>query len=994
MADSEIAGLTEDTTPDSTDNVYVQDAAGAVDKRVPLSALPVSTAAQTALDAKVAKAGDTMTGTLAMAADQDITLTSTASATASRVTATHAASGATTTLNAAGVEAAIGATATGLGYNGITAYGSTADYAEMAQGTLQLIRASAAQGQLLLTVARDVGAGTVDLWQWHADGVAYLGDAQDVNLYRGGADQLKTDDQFSAASLIVTTDDAYAAGWDGSLGIPTKNALFDKIESLQPLDSDLSAIAALTTTAFGRSVLAAADAAALRTLAALGTIATQAASSVAITGGTITGITDLAVADGGTGSSTAVDALTALTAPAQTAATTNLAPTADPALARLQRAWSSRATSPVKVMWIGDSQIAFSRINVPFSTAMSDAVNPPNRRLSNPYPALGTVVPGDGNFGVGGSAAVWTSTTGVVQADKVANRGISGDAIALANLDDLTSPSMTFDSITFYWLTPLSGSGATFDFYLDGVLTAPNTGISAAAAGSHTITTTAGSHTVKIVSNGVTLFDFVQVYYGNQSAYFQPWAAARSGITTSGITGWTDLATYLASVSPDLVLLESGTNDASFTGYYNDSSTLIDTIRANCSASIAITLPNATLGDTNWADWRTAAMRLADIKRCALVDLSEAIPDLSVSDPLGYTSDGVHYTTMGRNVFAGAVITSLFGGAIRDRRGASAFDIGAGPTRDRRSYASDFEELEAALVVASGANQRIPGTPFTVSMLGTASTATQVGGTDLLPGVVDLATGTAASGFCGVFAGGGNAQLFSTTRRFDFYARIKTPTLTTGAQLFVVRAGTMAGMTTGVAPTEGLYFEAPADGTNWLAISGQQQAAQAAQAWTRVTTTATFTVTSHGMVTGDAITVSVTSDAAAIPLGFYTVTVLTANTFTIVCLNAGAASGTATVLRSIYTKVDTTRAQTTSYQVAAINYDEQAGVAYFRMATALQNSLLVASISTNLPSVVSVGGTHAGASILKTAGTTSRSFRCDEMALDVYDNRALRSFGA
>jgi hypothetical protein len=36
----------------------------------------------------------------------------------------------------------------------------------------------------------------------------------------------------------------------------------------------------------------------------LGTIATQAASSVAITGGTISGITDLAVADGGTGAST------------------------------------------------------------------------------------------------------------------------------------------------------------------------------------------------------------------------------------------------------------------------------------------------------------------------------------------------------------------------------------------------------------------------------------------------------------------------------------------------------------------------------------------------------------------------------------------------------------------------------------------------------------------------------------------------------------------
>jgi len=45
----------------------------------------------------------------------------------------------------------------------------------------------------------------------------------------------------------------------------------------------------------------------------LGTIATQNANSVSITGGSITGITDLAIADGGTGSSTAASAITALT---------------------------------------------------------------------------------------------------------------------------------------------------------------------------------------------------------------------------------------------------------------------------------------------------------------------------------------------------------------------------------------------------------------------------------------------------------------------------------------------------------------------------------------------------------------------------------------------------------------------------------------------------------------------------------------------------------
>ncbi len=63
-------------------------------------------------------------------------------------------------------------------------------------------------------------------------------------------------------------------------------------------------ITGITDLAIADGGTASSTAAGARTNLGLGTIATQNANAVAITGGTITGITDLAVADGGTGGST------------------------------------------------------------------------------------------------------------------------------------------------------------------------------------------------------------------------------------------------------------------------------------------------------------------------------------------------------------------------------------------------------------------------------------------------------------------------------------------------------------------------------------------------------------------------------------------------------------------------------------------------------------------------------------------------------------------
>ena len=68
----------------------------------------------------------------------------------------------------------------------------------------------------------------------------------------------------------------------------------------------------VNASAFMQTLLDDPDAATARATLGLGSISTQAANSVAITGGSISGITDLAVADGGTGASDAAGARTNL----------------------------------------------------------------------------------------------------------------------------------------------------------------------------------------------------------------------------------------------------------------------------------------------------------------------------------------------------------------------------------------------------------------------------------------------------------------------------------------------------------------------------------------------------------------------------------------------------------------------------------------------------------------------------------------------------------
>jgi len=128
----------------------------------------------------------------------------------------------------------------------------------------------------------------------------------------------------TAASTSLTSfartllDDADAATARGTLGAQQVNTALTAISGVTPAADTIAYFNGTTTAAstslssFGRTLIDDLTAAAARTTLGLGSIATQNSNSVAITGGSVTGITDLAIADGGTGASDAAGARTNL----------------------------------------------------------------------------------------------------------------------------------------------------------------------------------------------------------------------------------------------------------------------------------------------------------------------------------------------------------------------------------------------------------------------------------------------------------------------------------------------------------------------------------------------------------------------------------------------------------------------------------------------------------------------------------------------------------
>jgi len=187
---------------------------------------------------------------------------------------------------------------------------AVADFSAFGRTLVDDADAATARTTLGLAIGTNVQAYDAEL-----AALAGLTSAADKLPYFTGSGTASVADLTTFGRSLI--DDADAATARTTLGLVIGT-------NVQAYDADLAAIAALTPTdnnfiVGNGTAFVAESGATARTSLGLGTIATQDSSNVSVTGGSITGITDLAIADGGTGASTATAAINNLL-PAQTTA--------------------------------------------------------------------------------------------------------------------------------------------------------------------------------------------------------------------------------------------------------------------------------------------------------------------------------------------------------------------------------------------------------------------------------------------------------------------------------------------------------------------------------------------------------------------------------------------------------------------------------------------------------------------------------------------------
>lgn len=660
----------------------------------------------------------------------------------------------------------------------------------------------------------------------------------------------------------------------------------------------------VTVSVAGAALIDDADASAQRTTLGLGTVATQNANNVSITGGSITGITDLAVADGGTGASDAATARTNLGIGTLGTQNANAVAITGGTIVANASGISIRDADASNVMTIAvgsnltanttltlttgattNRTLDISATNVTVSVAGAALIDDADAAAQRTTLGLGTIsTQNSNNVSITGGSI--TGITDLAVAD--GGTGASDAATARTNLGIGTIATQNANNVS---ITGGSITGITDLAVADGGTGASDAATARTNLGIGTIATQ-NANNVSITGGSITGITDLAVADGGTGASDAATARTNLGIGTMGtqnanavaITGGTIVANASGisirdADASNVMTIAVGSNLTANT-------TLTLTTGATTSRTLDISATNVTVSVAGAAlidDADAAAQRttlgLGTIATQNANNVSitggsvTGITDLAVADGGTGASDAATARTnlgLGTMSTQNANNVSITGGSVTGIADLAVADGGTG--------ASDAATARTNLGIGTIATQNSNN----VSITGGSIT----GITDLA--VADGGTGVASFTAYSVILGG-----TTSTGALQNVSGVGTSgqVLTSGGANVIPSWTTVQGVTatTGSAP----YYGARA----WVNFNGTANS-NVSGTYSQSGTTVTVTITAHGLSVGNIISIDITSGTAADSDSRVVATVPTANTFTYTAINSLTTSGNCTLLRN------------------------------------------------------------------------------------------------